>query len=237
MLFPRFMARHSIAFSILDNIRVPLVFRTTIGICDAKSEGSAISHLTEMLAGDVVDLRRDYYAIRGTSKAVWKKSCWYLISVGMVAQLRLSNPHVFLSVAVWKTRPDLSRAHIPSFSSSVSFFPLSVVVSFFFYFSSSQLRSFSLLFLARHGVPPSRFSSVDVLPRMTSRRFCEEFISPRLGNWFSLYGNWLMISRNANCAWYDTIREIAMYLRVSSGCLIFNIVPFFPLLEYLFVVN
>lgn len=29
----------------------------------------------------------------------------------VVAQLRLSNPHVFLSLPVWKTRPRLSRPH------------------------------------------------------------------------------------------------------------------------------
>lgn len=45
----------------------------------------------------------------------------------MVAQLRLSSPHVFLSVPVWKTRPRaLPRAHIPSTSSIPLFVSLSL---------------------------------------------------------------------------------------------------------------
>lgn len=44
----------------------------------------------------------------------------------VVAQLRLSNPHVFLSLPVWKTRPRLSRPH------SILLLLLLLRLSFFF---------------------------------------------------------------------------------------------------------
>ena len=84
-------------------------------------------------------------------------------NLGMVAQLRLSNPHVFLSVAVWKTRPRGSRAPTfrvssLSFAASFLFFPLppsplfpllpSISLSpvFRLFLSPSPLCSFSPLF-------------------------------------------------------------------------------------------
>lgn len=48
---------------------LPNTKRTTRRSKEEK-EGSAISYPAEVVIGNVVDLRRDYYAIRGTTKAV-----------------------------------------------------------------------------------------------------------------------------------------------------------------------
>lgn len=87
----------------------------------------------------------------------------------MVAQLRLSNPHVFLSLAVWKTRPR-SRAHIPSSSSSPLLSslhrafpcrPFSRPSLFFFTFVPGQTR-LSFLEVSPAGASSSSSSSCEL---------------------------------------------------------------------------
>lgn len=115
----------------------------------------------------------------------------------MVAQLRLSNPHVFLSVAVWKTRPQFSRPHsVPSLSPPLSFFPFSPSSSTLphlsrfpcsDFFSTAALFFFTFVLLQTRLSFPQGFPLAEVLLlsvhrscRVASRRFRERFIRSRL---------------------------------------------------------